>query len=253
MFSTGYIIRFIVIITAVAALLLSLLATTLKERHDRNEALFNKRAILSAVETPLGQEVDDMSDEEIQTVFDNQVEQVVLNMNGQVVQASEVESRGYKGGRAEDVDMAKEKKKVEENRIMPLFIFEEDGEKYYIVSVRGSGLWDEIWGNIAIKEDFVTIAGAAFDHKAETPGLGAEIKDNPAFAEQFEGTKLYDEEGNYTGIIVRKGGARNPRNEVDGISGATITSDGVTKMIFNGIRYYQPYFEIQLQQQDTGN
>lgn len=229
-------------ITAVAALMLALLATGFKERHDRNEALFNKRAILSAVETPLGKEVSKLSDEEIQEIFDTQVEQHVLNMDGEKADQSVIQARGYKGVQAEHIDMAKEKKRPEEERLLPLFIFKQDGEEYYIVSVRGSGLWDEIWGNIAIESDFTTIAGVAFDHKAETPGLGAEIKDNPAFPAQFEGKKLYDEEGDYTAVIVRKGGARNDRNEVDGISGATITADGVEEMLYRGIAYYQPYF-----------
>lgn len=242
MHKTGYIVRFIIIITAVAALALAFLSTTFKERHARNEALFNKRAILSAVEGPLGTAVADLSDEEVQEIFNTQMEQLVLNMDGEVVGDDVVLSHGYKGSKAEDVDMAKERKRPEAERILPLFIFNDDGEKYYIVSVRGSGLWDEIWGNIAIEDDFATIAGAAFDHKAETPGLGAEIKDNPGFPAQFEGKNLYSESGAYTSVVVRKGGATNDRYEVDGISGATITANGVTEMMYRGIKYYLPYF-----------
>ena len=211
--------------------------------HTENEAIFNKRAILKAVEIPLGKEVDNMTDEEVQEEFNANVEQMVLNMKGEEVSPEEVEARGYPGGKAEDVDMAKEKKKPEETRLRPLFIYEKDGEKYYIVSVRGSGLWDEIWGNIAIKSDFETVAGVAFDHRGETPGLGAEIKDSKAFQDQFINKELYDEQGKFTSVIVRKGGAKDPRHEVDGISGATITSDGVTEMMYRGIGYYLPYFE----------
>ena len=230
-------------ITSVAALILALLATTFKERHDRNEALFNKRAILSAVESPLNQEVDDLSDDEIQAIFDGQIEQLVVDMNGETVDGSVVSARGYKGPMAEHVDMAKEKKRPEEDRLLPVFIFTEGSEKYYIVSVRGSGLWDEIWGNIALKDDFNTVAGVAFDHKGETPGLGAEIKDNPSFPAQFQGKKLTDSEGEYTSVVVRKGGAKNDRYEVDGISGATITADGVSEMMYRGLAYYKPYFD----------
>ena len=229
-------------ITAVAALILAVMATGFKERHDRNEALFNKRAILSAVEGPLGQDVDNLSDEEIQQIFDQQVEQTVLNMDGEEAAMSVIESRGYKGVKAEHIDMAKEKKRPEQQRLRPLFIFNQDGEKYYIVSVRGSGLWDEIWGNVALEDDFETIAGVSFDHKAETPGLGAEIKDNPAFPAQFVGKKIYDRDGDYTAVKVVKGGARDDWNEVDGISGATITADGVEEMLYRGIGYYRPYF-----------
>ena len=187
MHSTGYVIRFILIITSVSALILALLFTAFKDRHERNEAIYNKRAILSAVEAPLGKQVKNLSDEEIQQIFDNQVEQVVIDMEGDEVADQAVLAHGYKGADAEYVDLAKEKKRPEEDRLLPVFIFNQDSEKYYIISIRGSGLWDEIWGNIALEDDFATIAGAAFDHKGETPGLGAEIKDNPGFSKQFEG------------------------------------------------------------------
>ena len=143
---------------------------------------------------------------------------------------------------AEKIDMAKERKKPESERLLPLFIYEQGGEKYYIVSVRGNGLWDEIWGNIALESDLSTITGAAFDHKGETPGLGAEIKDNPNFAKKFKGKKIYDE-GEYVSVTVRKGGAKDPEHDVDGISGATVTADGVTEMLHRGIKYYEPYFK----------
>lgn len=243
MHSTGYIIRFIVIITSVSALILALLSTTFKERHDRNEAIYNKRAILSAVEGPLGQAVSEMSDEEVQQVFDTKVEQRVLDMQGNIVDDASVMAHGHKGPDAEFVDMAKEKKLPEAERLLPLFIFNNDGEQYYILSIRGSGLWDEIWGNIALSDDMTTVAGAAFDHKSETPGLGAEIKDNPAFPEQFVGKKIYDTDGDYTSVVVRKGGAKNDRYEVDGISGATITCNGVTEMLYRGIKYYEPFLQ----------
>jgi len=228
--------------TAVAALLLALMATSLKPRHDRNEAVYNKRAILSAVEGPLGKKVKDLTDIDVQEVFDNQVEQLVVDMTGARADEAVVLDRKYKGVLAENIDMAKEKKRPESDRLLPVFIFEQDGKKYYIISIRGSGLWDEIWGNIAVEDDLKTLAGTAFDHKGETPGLGGEIKDNAGFSAQFVGKKFIDDTGNYTSIVVRKGGAKNPSFEVDGISGATITCDGVSEMLYRGIKYYEPYF-----------
>jgi len=240
--STGYIVKFIVALTAIVALVLAFMATALKPLHDRNEAVYNKRAILSAVEGPLGREVKDLNDLEVQEVFDNQVQQLVVDMTGAQAEEATVADRKYKGVLAENIDMAKEKKRPESDRLLPVFIFEKDGEKYYIISIRGNGLWDEIWGNIAMEEDLITVAGTAFDHKGETPGLGGEIKDNAGFSAQFIGKKIIDDDGNYTSIIVRKGGARNPSFEVDGISGATITCDGVSEMLYRGIKYYEPYF-----------
>lgn len=234
--STNYILGFILAMTAIVAILLTGLREVTKAGAERNEAIFNKRAILMSVENYLGgKEVKQLSDAEVEEIFQNQVEQRVLNMEGE-----EVENM-----MAEDVEMAKERKKPESERVLPLYIYSDADtkEKFYILSVRGNGLWDEIWGNIALKSDFETIAGAAFDHTGETPGLGAEIKDNPSFRNQFEGKKIYDADGDYTAVVVRKNGARNDRYEVDAISGATVTCDGVTEMLKRGIKYYQPYLE----------
>lgn len=246
MHSNKYTTLFVAILTAVVALVLSLLATGLKEKHDLNESIFNKRAVLSAIEDYIGDNVkaDKIPESQVLDIFDNQIEQRVINMEGELVDEAKVMERGYKGGKAEHVEMAKEKKKPEPDRILPLYVYsKENGDKVYIMSVRGNGLWDEIWGNIAIESDFTTIAGAAFDHKGETPGLGAEIKDNPSFRAQFKGKKITDESGIYTSVYVRKGGAQNDRIEVDGISGSTVTADGVTEMLYRGIKYYDAYFE----------
>lgn len=243
MHSNNYIIVFVLILTAVVALVLSSMSTALKETHQLNEAIFNKRAILAAVQSQFDKKIEDMADEEILEIFNNRMEQIVVDAEGKEVSSEEVESRGYKGGMAEHVDMAKEKKKDEKSRIFPVFLYENDGNTYYIVSVRGNGLWDEIWGNVALKSDFETVIGASFDHKGETPGLGAEIKDNPSFSAQFQGKKIYNEDGDYTSVVVRKGGAKNPQYEVDGISGATVTADGVTEMLYRGIKYYHPFFK----------
>ncbi|HHS95124.1 MAG TPA: NADH:ubiquinone reductase (Na(+)-transporting) subunit C, partial [Phaeodactylibacter sp.] len=151
---------------------------------------------------------------------------------------------GYKGGRPEDIDMAKEKKKAEAERIFPIYIYNNNGKNYYIVALRGNGLWDEIWGYIALDSDLNTILGASFDHKGETPGLGAEIKDNPAFSKNFKGKKIYDERGEYVSVKVVKGGAKKgDLHGVDGISGATVTGDGVSEMLQKGMRYYEAYFK----------
>ena len=240
MYTTRYVIGFIFILTASVAVGLTGLREATKNMAVKNEDIFNKRAILSAVEDylPDGKKVKDLSDQEVAQIFDN-MQQPVLNMQGEVLD----------GVQAEDIDMAKERKKPEAERRLPLYIYEHNGQKFYILSVRGNGLWDEIWGNIALKSDGNTIAGAALDHKGETPGMGAEIKDNPTFHKQFEGKKIY-EDGQYVSIKVRKGGAKNPEHEVDAISGATVTSDGVTEMLYRGINYYQPFLK-EIRQSDS--
>ncbi len=243
--STAYIFAFVAAMTFVVALVLSLMAVGLKPIHDKNEAIFNKKAVLAAIESELGENVkaDKLPDDEVLEIFNNRIEQTVIDFNGNTVSTEDVESRGYRGGLAEHVDMKKEKKKDAEERIFPLYQYKNGSETYYIVTVRGNGLWDEIWGNIALKDDLSTIVGASFDHAGETPGLGAEIKDNAAWKRQFQGKSLFDKSGNYTSVYVRKGGARNQTFEVDGISGATVTCDGVSDMLYDGIQYYLPYLE----------
>ena len=235
--SNKKIISFVLIMCFIVAGVLVFIKMFTDPMAKRNEAIFNKRAVLKAVEKKLGDKlVANLSDDEVLQIFDTKMEQKIVKTDGQVVESGEL--------RAEDIDMAQEKKKVETDRQLPLFIFDGEDGKNYILAVRGNGLWDEIWGYIALESDLNTIAGATFDHKGETPGLGAEIKDNPNFAEHFIGKKIYDNSGKYVSVRVQKGGA-DPDDlyAVDGISGATVTADGVSTMLRRGIEYYDKYFE----------
>lgn len=232
--NTNYIVRFVLILTAAVAIILTGLRETTKPLADRNEAIFNKRALLLSVEDYLGSKVDDLSDEQVQELFSEKIEQIVLDVNGEPIE----------GISADEVKMEKEKKKAPEDRKWPLYVFDSGNEKFYIMSVRGKGLWDEIWGAVALKNDLNTIAGVSFDHKAETPGLGAEIKDNKSFPEQFKNKQIYKGK-KYVSVAVRKGGAKDANHEVDAIAGATVTCDGVTDMLKEGIAYYMPYLDQQ--------
>lgn len=235
--STNYVLFFVLIMTVVVAVALTSIRQFTKPVADENEAIFNKRAVLAAVNDYLGMGegvgANDLTDEQVLEIFEEKVEQITINTSGNEVEGAV---------KAEKIDMAKEKKKAESERILPLFKYSNEGQDFYIVSVRGNGLWDEIWGNIALESDINTIAGASFDHKGETPGLGAEIKDNPSFSENFEGKKIF-RDGKFVSVKVRKGGAQDPVYEVDGISGATVTADGVDKMLRSGIALYLPYLE----------
>ena len=234
--STNYVLLFVVSMTVIVALMLTGIREATKSQAELNEDIFNKRAVLAAVNDYLGMgedvEADDLTDDQVIEIFNEKVTQIALNTSGQEVD----------GIMAEDIDMAKEKKKPADERTLPLFKYENEGDQFYILSVRGNGLWDEIWGNIALESDINTIAGASFDHKGETPGLGAEIKDNPTFSNNFEGKEIF-RNGEFVSVKVRKGGAQDPVYEVDGISGATVTADGVDKMLREGIALYLPYLE----------
>ncbi|SNR17362.1 Na(+)-translocating NADH-quinone reductase subunit C [Tenacibaculum jejuense] len=130
-------------------------------------------------------------------------------------------------------------------RKLPLFVGEKDGKTFYIAPIRGKGLWDAIWGYIAMDKDMV-VQGVFFDHKGETPGLGANIKQR-YFMDDFEGEDLMNN-GQFKGIAVSKSN-NDPKNEdktdneVDAIAGATITGDGVAAMIKSELKLYVPYFK----------
>ncbi|MFB9056768.1 Na(+)-translocating NADH-quinone reductase subunit C [Mariniflexile ostreae] len=147
------------------------------------------------------------------------------------------------------IDIKKEKSASKDpsySRKLPLFVGEKDGETYYIAPIYGKGLWDAIWGYVAIDENMV-VKGAYFDHKGETPGLGSNIKER-FFMDDFTGEHLLNESGVFKGITVAKGNA-DPKNvnktdnAVDAIAGATITGDGVTAMIKSDLKLYKPYFD----------
>jgi len=147
------------------------------------------------------------------------------------------------------IEMATETKKPLEQQRFPLYIAEVEEAKYYIVPLRGAGLWDAIWGYIALEGDMTTIKGAVFDHKGETAGLGAEITQD-WFQERFVGETVFDTNGNLVGINVSKTN-NDPKDldkddhEVDAISGATITGDGVTDMILERLTHYLPYLQAK--------
>jgi Na+-transporting NADH:ubiquinone oxidoreductase subunit C len=241
--STSYIIKFTLIMTIVVAFVLALMVSGLKDVHSVNESVYNKKGILSAVSQQLGKDVNTLSNQEVQDLFNSQIVQKVINMKGDELTEDQIKSAtGGTASKAEEIDLAKESKKPEMDRLLPVFTFtSSDKKEYNIIYVRGKGLWDEIWGYITLEGDWNTIAGQAFDHKGETPGLGAEIKDNKAWYSQFAGKKIYNTNGEYTSISVVKGGIKDPTNQVDAISGATITGNGVDEMLDRGLKYYEPY------------
>lgn len=146
------------------------------------------------------------------------------------------------------IDIKKEANKAKDGsyeRRLPLFVGEKDGEEVYVMPVRGKGLWDAIWGFVAVDKT-MTIQGVYFDHKGETPGLGAEIKQR-YFMDDFTGEKFLNGEA-FEGIKVAKGN-NDPKNEdktdyeVDALAGATITGDGLSAMLKKDVRLYVDYFK----------
>jgi len=221
--SNSYTFGFATIMVVVVAALLSFAAIGLKPFQDTNIELEKQQNILSSV----GINVERSLAEDTYSKYIEQ--EIILNHKGDAVD-----------GVAFDVDLNKELKKDKNIQLLPLYISTIDNSKQYIIPLRGKGLWGPIWGFIALEEDLNTVYGAVFDHKAETPGLGAEIN-QAFFQEPFVGKVIFDGD-NLTSIKVVKGGADEGDNyAVDGISGGTITSDGVTDMLLERLNMYLPY------------
>ncbi|MGY8931675.1 MAG: NADH:ubiquinone reductase (Na(+)-transporting) subunit C [Flavobacteriales bacterium] len=223
----SYTIGFASVMVIIVAALLAYTSISLTPYQDRNIELEKKQNILQSV----GVEVERDNSEIIYSQYIK--EELILDDKGNVLDGS-----------AFDVDLGVEVKKNIADQKLPLYIsILEDSSRCFIIPLRGKGLWGPIWGYIALKEDVNTVFGAVFAHKSETPGLGAEINQS-FFQEPFSDKKIFNSDDEFVSITVIKGGAPDgSMHAVDGISGGTITSDGVTDMIKERLSRYLPYIE----------
>jgi Na+-transporting NADH:ubiquinone oxidoreductase subunit C len=206
--------------------LLSGASLGLKSKQASNISQEKKQSILASI----GIEVDRS---ESDAAFGEYIKQSLTLEGGTVV--SEDASAAF------DIDMAAAIKAGNMDRSVPLYVAEKEGDTYYIIPMRGKGLWGPVWGYLALESDGNTVVGATFDHKSETPGLGAEIT-TPMFTDQFPGKKI-SEAGMFKSISVVKAGTSAGDYAVDGISGGTITSNGVNDMLTDCLAPYAEYFK----------
>jgi Na+-transporting NADH:ubiquinone oxidoreductase subunit C len=212
----------------VVGAVLALTSMALKDRQNENAQADKKSQILQAVH---------ISTERSTVIADFDkyiVKQLVVNSKGKEVE----------GLTAFDIDVATEAKKPADERLLPIYVCElPDAGTKYILPLAGMGLWGQIWGYVAFDADGSTVYGAFFGHQSETPGLGAEIT-KPAFTDQFPGKQIFKGTDFLPIEVVKKG--QKPQNEqvdyVDGISGGTITSKGVSTMFNNCLAPYEAWF-----------
>ncbi|WP_338732880.1 Na(+)-translocating NADH-quinone reductase subunit C [Mangrovimonas cancribranchiae] len=237
--SNVYTVLFAIGMVIVVGALLAFTAASLKPTITKNVELEKQQNILYAMGV---NENDESSANFVSTdvapeLFNKYITKQIVIQDGNVTENDE----------AYLIDIKKEKAKGDASkRRLPLFIGEKDGQTYYIAPIRGKGLWDAVWAYIAMDENMV-IQGAYFDHKGETPGLGANIKER-YFMDDFIGEHLLDSEGNFKGVDISKSNADplnkdKTDNEVDAIAGATITGNGVAAMIKGDLSLYVPYFK----------
>ena len=238
--SNLYTVLFAIGMVLVVGALLAFTASSLRPTIDANKRIEKQQNILYA----MGVNEND----ETSIVFvskDKVADEFAKYIKKQLVIEGDNVSEDAK---AYLIDVKKQQTAAKEGktRKLPLFVGEKEGKTFYIAPIRGKGLWDAIWGYVAMDENMV-VQGTFFDHAGETPGLGANIKQR-YFMDDFYGEKLLTDAGVFKGITVAKGN-NDPKNEikddyeVDALAGATITGDGVTAMIKKDLRLYQPYFE----------
>ncbi len=212
---------------AIVALFLSSAALLLQPRQQRNAEIEKESNILASV----GIEANADNAEELYAKYITN--SFVINSSAQVVEGVDPFT----------VDLKVEQRKPMAEMSLPIFVATlDDGSNSYIIPLQGKGLWGPIWGYIALKQDLRTIYGVNFDHKQETPGLGAEIKET-WFEDQFKNKTIFDGD-TFTGILVQKGGADpGDMHAVDAVSGGTITSKALQKMIYDCVSGYVEYLK----------
>ena len=237
----SYTILFAVIMVFIVGASLAFLASSLKGKIDENKRLEKQQNILYAMG------INDNDEKSVAFISTDRVaEEFGKYIKKQVVIQGE---DATENDEAYLIDLKKESAMAKDDsykRRLPLFIGEKDGATYYIVPMRGKGLWDAVWGYMALDSNLV-IKGVFFDHKGETPGLGANINQR-FFMDDFSGEHIMSESGSFKGVAISKSNA-DPKNErktdntVDAIAGATITGDGVAAMIRKDLKMYMPYLQ----------
>jgi Na+-transporting NADH:ubiquinone oxidoreductase subunit C len=211
------------VMVVLVALILAFTSQALKETQKKNEDIDKMMQMLRSVRV-----IVDATEAE-------------ATFNKLITQSFLVNQAGEKlDGDAFGTDVAKA---FANDKPLPVFVATIDGQKKYILSMRGAGLWGPVWGYISLDENKDTVYGADFSHQAETPGLGAEIS-QPFFSKAFYGKNIFNTEGVFKSIaVVKPGKTLEGQAYVDGISGGTITCQGVDKMLYNSLDRYVKFLK----------
>lgn len=238
--SNGYTIAFATVMVLIVGTLLAFVSSSLKEKINENKRIEKQQNILYAMGVNENDEssVEFVSTKNVESAFSTYItKQIVIEGENTTDNAE-----------AYLIDIKKEEasaKNPSYTRKLPLFIGQKDNKDFYIIPVRGKGLWDAIWGYVAFDNQLI-IQGVYFDHAGETPGLGSNIKER-FFMDDFTGEHILDGDL-FKGVAVSKSNA-DPKNNrkddfaVDAIAGATITGDGLAAMLKKDIKLYLPYLK----------
>lgn len=208
-----------VVIITIVSLLLSITSGSLRSFQEDNVRLDTKKQILNSLPGI------ELGEDAAATYAATIKEYNMLDAEGNVVKSLDPVA---------DFDV-----KAEEGQF-PMYVAEIDGETKYILPMNGAGLWGAIWGYMALNDDRNTVFGVFFNHAGETPGLGAEIV-TEKFRNPFIGKELL-KNGKFASIAIEKAGTKvEGRDQVDAISGGTITSKGVEAMLSSSLVNYENF------------
>lgn len=223
--SNAYIIMYSCLMVVIVAFLLAFVSSSLKPTQDVNVALDKKKQVLAALN------IRDLDNNAAAQKYAEVIDaDAIVDAEGNTVAEGEKggENAGFKLGSA-DYKAGK----------LALYICNVDGARKYVVPVYGMGLWGPIWGYIAVNEDGKTVYGAYFNHEGETAGLGAEIKDSQKWQDQFKGKTIYDASGTPVLKVLKSSEVKDKTTQVDAVTGATLTCNGVSAMLLEGFGKYK--------------
>ncbi len=231
MHKNSYTLFFAAMVTITCSILLSSAANLLKDRQQENIALDKQKNIIASAGFK-AEEGKQFSRQDIQRIYDDHIKTSVLDLEGNIIEGKQVS----------DIDP-----KVDTD-LLPIYFSEKDDQlSSYIIPVSGKGLWSTIYGYLALEPDGITVKGITFYQHGETPGLGGEI-DKDWFTSSFKGKKIRSDDGELVSITVVKGKVAEKietdkqSHYVDGISGSTLTGNGVTNFLKQELLKYEPYF-----------
>ena len=231
-----YTIIYSSIIVLVVATLLTIAAVALQPRQEKNIEIEKKQNILASarIESTVNN-AEELYSQYVRDIF-------VINRRGEKVE----------GVDAFTLNMREENKKPAGERHLAVYSLVKNDTALIVIPLYGKGLWGPIWGYISfIQNDsvntgmphFNTIYGAVYDHKGETPGLGAEINTD-WFEHPFRGKRIFNDQGEFVSVeVVKGGGTGSDPHKVDAISGGTITSKGLQAMLDSCLVIYSDYFK----------
>ncbi len=216
------------IIVVVVAFLLAFVFQALKPAQDANVALDKKKQILAALN------IRDLSDKQASDEYAKDiVADEIIDADGRATAA------GTQGGEKDGFALKSSDYKAGK---LALYICKVNGETKYVIPVYGMGLWGPIWGFIAVNEDKITVYGAYFNHDSETAGLGAEIKDSKEWQSQFKGKKIMKEGSEDIALsVLKKSEVKDKTTQCDAVTGATLTSNGVSDMLKECLSKYKAF------------